>query len=156
MRLIGRGHSAAQRLLSALNLPSAVGRGPWSSHTKVLEKAANDLLEQELENAALEVKRWKLANDEILVDGNHATDERLRELLVDAGVSIDGSWSSRGWSARDGVVAVVSIDTGKVLDVVYLSNSCTACQQKERERGLQFKNAPQRRQFTETRHLWLP
>ena len=37
------------------------------------------------------------------------------ELVLDAGVSIDGSWNQRGWSARDGVVAVISIDTGKVL-----------------------------------------
>ncbi|CAH3133419.1 unnamed protein product [Pocillopora meandrina] len=32
-------------------------------------------------------------------------------LFVDAGVSADGSWSQRGWSACDGVVAVISIDT---------------------------------------------
>ena len=42
--------------------------------------------------------------------------------MVEAGASIDGLRSSRGWSARDGVVAAVSVDTGKVLDVVYLLN----------------------------------
>ena len=41
-------------------------------------------------------------------------------------------------AAEDGpqeIVAVVSVDTGKVLDVFYLSNSCTACQGKEREKN---------------------
>ena len=31
------------------------------------------------------------------------------------------------------MVAVVSIDTGKVLDVIFLSNSCVSCEQKKRE-----------------------
>ena len=53
--------------------------------------------------------------------------------MVEAGASIDSSWSSRGWSPRDGVIAAISIDTGKVVDVVYLTNSCTSCVQKERE-----------------------
>ncbi|CAH3044829.1 unnamed protein product, partial [Pocillopora meandrina] len=40
-------------------------------------------------------------------------------------VVVDGSWNQQGWSARDGVVAVISINTGKVLDAIFLSNSCT-------------------------------
>lgn len=31
------------------------------------------------------------------------------------------------------MVAVVSIDTRKVLDVIFLSNSCGACEQNKRE-----------------------
>lgn len=53
LRLIARGHSAAERLMSVLNLPSPVGRALWSSHTKVLLKAANELLDTELSNADL-------------------------------------------------------------------------------------------------------
>ena len=133
LRLIGRGHSAAERLMSVLNLPSPVGRAPWSSHTKTLLKAVNELLDTQLSSAALEVKRFKIANGSLAVGGAEKSDQELRELVVEAGASIDGSWSSRGWSARDGVVAAVSVDTGKVLDVVYLTNSCTSCDQKERE-----------------------
>ena len=46
------------------------------------------------------------------------------DVLVYAGVSINGSWKTRGWSARDGMVAVVSFDIGKVLKVIFLSNLC--------------------------------
>ena len=60
-------------------------------------------------------------------------DEQLADVVLDAGISIDGSWNKRGWSARDGVVAVISIDTGKVMDVVFLSNACTTCGQQERK-----------------------
>ena len=60
LRVIGCGHSAAERLMSVLNLSSPVGRAPWSSHTKALLKAAKELLDIELLNAALEVLWWKV------------------------------------------------------------------------------------------------
>ena len=60
------------------------------------------------------------------------TDEHLKD-VVDAGVSVDGSWNSRGWYARYGMVTIISVDTGKVVDVIFLSNSCSACGQKKRE-----------------------
>lgn len=131
MRLIGRGHSAADRLSSVLNLHRPVNRAPWSSHTKALEEAASKLLEKELSNAALEVRHYLLSNGQISLEA----DEQIEDKVIDVGVSLDGSWSSRGWTARDGVVAAVSIDTGKVLDVIYLTNTCNMCEQKERERN---------------------
>jgi len=67
------------------------------------------------------------------VGGAEKRDQELQELVVQAGASIHGSWSSRGWSAQDVVVATVSVDTGKVVDVVYLRNSSTSCDQKKRE-----------------------
>lgn len=46
-------------------------------------------------------------------------------------VSFDGLWCSRGWSARDRVVAGISLKTGKELDVIYPSSSCSTCDQLE-------------------------
>ena len=114
LRLIGRGYSAATKVLSVLNLPRPVSNVSWSAHTKAIGLAANELLERELQNAVLQVKRYKLENGDLdaNVDSSIA-DEQLKDIVVDAGVSIDGSWNSRGWSARDGMVPVVSIDTGK-------------------------------------------
>ena len=95
LRLTGRGHSAAKRVLSVLNVPSPVNKGSWSNHTKALERIANDLLEKELKNAAIEVKRFLQGEKE---DMNNAdmSDEQLAELVLDAGVSVDGSWNLRG------------------------------------------------------------
>ena len=131
LRLAGRGRSAAQKILSVLNLPSPISRDTWSNHTKTLEQVANELKERELKNAALEVKRFLQGENE---DMAAMSDEQLADLILDAGVSIDGSWNKRGWTARDGVIAVISIDTGKVLDVEFLSNSCRTCEQKKRKR----------------------
>ena len=132
LRLTGRGHSVAKRVLSVLNLPSPVNKDSWSNHTKALERIAHDLLEEELKNAAIEVKRFLQGGKEDLNTAD-MSDEQLADLVLDAGVSIDGSWNQRGWAARDGVVAVISIDTGKVFDVAFLSNSCTACEQMKRK-----------------------
>ena len=103
----------------------------WTAHTKALEVAANKLLERELQNAVLQLKRYKLENGDLDANVDSSTpDEQLKDIVVDSGVPTDGSWNSHGWSAQDGMVVVVSIDTGKVLDVVFLFNSCAACEQK--------------------------
>ena len=51
------------------------------------------------------------------------------------GATFDCSWNSRGWSARDGLVASVSEDTGKVLDVIYLTRECSKCKGMEEKRA---------------------
>ncbi|CAC5406686.1 unnamed protein product [Mytilus coruscus] len=48
-------------------------------------------------------------------------------------VSVDGSWAHVGFSSRFGFVSVISVDTGKVLDYVTLSNECKSCKKWERE-----------------------
>ena len=48
---------------------------------------------------------------------------RLRgtEKTADVGVSVDGIWQKKGFSSRLGVVRVISIDSGKVLDFRFYS-----------------------------------
>lgn len=127
-RSIGCGYSAAQRFCSIVNLPDPVCKQSWSRHTQAILKAAETLLEEELNEAGFEVK--KLLRD--IGDIEDCLDEELREKVVNAGASLDGSWSSRGWSARDGIVAAISVETGKVVDVVYLSCSCSECSKMEK------------------------
>ena len=52
-------HFAAQKVLSILNLPRPVSNVSWTAHTKATEKAANELLERELKNVVLQVKRHR-------------------------------------------------------------------------------------------------
>ena len=52
-------HFAAQKVLSILNLPRPVSNVSWTSHTKAPEKAVNELLERELKNAMLQLKRHR-------------------------------------------------------------------------------------------------
>ena len=52
-------HFAAQKVLCILNLPRPVSNVSCTAHTKALEKAANELLERELKNAMLHLKRHR-------------------------------------------------------------------------------------------------
>jgi hypothetical protein len=47
--------------------------------------------------------------------------------IVECAVSIDGSWLTTGFSSRHGFVSMISIDTGKVLDRIYMCSTCTGC-----------------------------
>lgn len=62
------------------------------------------------------------------------TDKDPEYTIVDVGASFDCSWSNGGWSARDGVVAAIAEDTGRILDVTYMSSSCSQCIKMEEKR----------------------
>ena len=128
-RAIGGGYSAASKVFSFLGL-APINKNSWTDHTKKIEERARILLETELNRAAREVKEWKFSNGEL-----DCSLEELDDTVVDAGVTIDASWSSRGWSATDAVVAAISADTGKVVDVVHMSSSCTECKRMQKKKA---------------------
>ena len=64
----------------------------------------------------------KEAADEVRINANCTEGE-----VVDAGISNDGTWQKRGFSLLNGVVASLSIDTGKVLDIEVMSRYCNVC-----------------------------
>ena len=130
-RTIARGHTAASKMLSFLGL-KPINKQHWTENTKKIEEEAEKALQKELDRAAFGVKEWKFANGEL-----ECTREELPDVVVDAGVTIDASWSSRGWSATDAVIAAISADTGKVVDVVHMCSFCSECRKmaKKREDG---------------------
>ena len=53
---------------------------------------------------------------------------------ADVGVSVDGKCQRKGFSSTHGVVAAISIDNEKVLDVAILSKSCKGCTSMKKNR----------------------
>jgi hypothetical protein len=51
---------------------------------------------------------------------------------VDCGISCDGSWQRRGHSSLNGCVTIISMETGKVLDVEALTSHCKECKYYEK------------------------
>jgi hypothetical protein len=49
---------------------------------------------------------------------------------ADIAVSFDGTWAKRGFTSLTGVVFVISVDTGEVLDYHVLSKACQKCSLK--------------------------
>jgi len=48
--------------------------------------------------------------------------------------NFDCSWNSRGWQAKEGVVAAITQDNGKIVDVIHKVSFCRECRKKQDER----------------------
>ena len=46
-------------------------------------------------------------------------------------VLVDGTWQRRGFSSLNGVVATVTVSTGKVVDIEIMSRNCKSCESHE-------------------------
>ena len=53
------------------------------------------------------------------------SDDDLDELVQDCAASFDGTWKNRELLSHRCIVSAISVDTGEVLDVEYISNLCT-------------------------------
>ena len=55
--------------------------------------------------------------------------------IYDIAVSGDGTWRKRGYSSSCGIVSVLSLATGKVLDTEIMSKECKTCLRNNRKEG---------------------
>ena len=92
----------------------------------VIVQKTEEEAEQELKGAGVHLLNLlKAENPEI-------TDESFEDIPV----SFDGTWEKRGHTSLFGVLFVLSVDTGEVLDYYVLSKYCKACSQWESKRTL--------------------
>ena len=49
------------------------------------------------------------------------------KIIANVAVSVDGTWQKRGHSSKIGVVFVISVRTGEILDYEVLSQVCHSC-----------------------------
>ena len=114
----GGGYESLASFCSIMNMPCISKR----AYQKQLETIL-DVLEQEakeeMPNAAKEIHE-STTSEELSDDG-----------VVDTAVSFDGTWAKRGFTSQTGVVFVVAVDTGKVLDYHCLSKFCQKCSLKK-------------------------
>ena len=123
MRSIGCGHAAAKRFCGLMNMPPPPRPTPYSHHNKALLKAVKEVSLETMTDAATEI---------------HTKDGESINDIVQCGISCDGTRQRRGFSSLNGCVTVISIDTGKVLDVEALSKVCKQCKDHEDD-----KDSPQ-------------
>ncbi|GFX58660.1 CCHC-type domain-containing protein [Trichonephila clavipes] len=116
LRIIGKGHSAAMKLCSAINVKSP-SKTAFKYLEKKLEHVSNNVAYKTMNEAAAEIHE-KNNFDEV----------------VQCGVSVDGTWQRRGHLSLNGCVSAISIDTGKVLDMEVMSKMCRFCLKKHENR----------------------
>ncbi|GBN11246.1 hypothetical protein AVEN_237166-1 [Araneus ventricosus] len=107
LRLMGRGFSAGMKLLCTLNLPY-VCKKTFRIHELKLLEAVKYSCEENMKAASKEVQNFKKTTT--------------------CGVSVDGTWQRRGHMSLNGCVSVISIDTGKILDLEVMTQYCKMCE----------------------------
>ena len=118
MRAIGKGRSAAQKLFSIINLGSVVSKPTWAKTSATLCENTHQVADRNMKHAGSEVR--KILN---------TTDDQ--EKIINSGTSFDCSWNSRGWQAKEGVVAAISQENGKIVDIVQKTSYCRECKYKQ-------------------------
>lgn len=110
MRQLGKGHKGAVTLCKVMNMPQPAWHSAYQKTSAKLAQAAKVVAIKSMANAASEVRN--------LVDSE------------ECGVSGDGTWQKRGHSSLNGCVSLISVRTGKVIDVEGLSSKCRACESR--------------------------
>ena len=107
MHELGKGHTALD-----------TGTFSHVMNTTIMSHSAYDRLFAILHSASLFMAKESMAQGGI----------QVKEVGSDTIVSIDGTWHRRRRSSHNGVVAVISKVTGKVLDFEVLCNYCRLCE----------------------------
>lgn len=127
MRAIGKGRSAAMKLFSIMDLGKPVSNKTWTRQTTDLTNQIRIVAERNMKLAAEEVHTIAAGDGAFVQDG-----------VVSAGTSFDCSWNSRGWQAKQGVVAAIAQINGKIIDVVQKISYCRECKVKQKERDEKY------------------
>ena len=99
-------------------LPKPVTKNNYDKIIKRIHKATKDVAEQTMEEACKEIR------------GDAGPEE-----IINTPVSGDGTWQRRGHSSLNGVMTVISMDTGKILDVEAMCWSCKSVLQTKSKTG---------------------
>ena len=111
-----------QAFCTKMNLPLPVHKEAYNNHLKQIEQEVILEAEVKMNQAASRLKDIIKAEDpdrvKTIVNGKE---------IAEVAVSVDGTWQKRGHSSKFGVVFVLSIRTGEVLDYEVLSHFCQEC-----------------------------
>ena len=94
---IGVGHTSLTKLCGFLNMAPPMTKNAYDALSYSIKVASKQVTEKSLSDAAARL--------------------RGTEPTADIGVSVDCTWQRKGFSSALGVVAAISIDNEKVLDV---------------------------------------
>ncbi|GFU49514.1 uncharacterized protein TNCV_1590601 [Trichonephila clavipes] len=107
LRLIGRGFTAGKNLLYTLNLP-CISKNTFRAHELKLLEAVQLCSEENMKAPSKDVQNFKKSTT--------------------CGVSVDGTWQRKGHMSLNGCISVISIDTGKLLDLEVMTQYCKMCE----------------------------
>ena len=126
----GLGLTNLQKLCTAFDLPLPLSHAAYNDLMKKCECCYSNEADASLKKAALNLKNMVKEKDPNCKDLDPLSD------IFEVSVSVDGTWQKRyGYSSLHGVVFVVAIDTGEVLDYEIRSKVCFQCKSKEHKKA---------------------
>ena len=101
MTACGQHYARLEKFSSLMNVPVPMTANNYDKIVKKLLRATKSVAEVTMQDAC---------------DDLHAVEDAETTSIVNTAVSCDGSWHCRGHSSLNGVVTVISMKNGKVLD----------------------------------------
>ena len=112
MRRCGKGHHGLRRFLMLMNHPPPMSEINYRKLFLTFSEAVRQVAAKSMLDASVEI---------------HDSVSTVKEDIVDTAASFDGAWQRRGHCSLNGVVAAISMATGKILDVASFSKYCPRC-----------------------------
>lgn len=106
-KTLGLGHSALKQFCALMDLPPPVSAPSFGASVDQMELASQSVAQESMMRAAAEEEE-KTGNNKVTVSG-------------------DGTWHKRGFTSVHGVVSLIGLLTGKVIDFIVLSLVCKIC-----------------------------
>ena len=112
------GHAGLSKFCATINLSPPVTQRAYNQHLVEIEKNSTKHAEELMREAAdrLREKVHRERPDDIDSNG-----------VAEVAVTVDGTWQKRGHSSKIGVIFVISVDTGEILDYCVKSLFCHVC-----------------------------
>ena len=125
---LSMGHAELERFCGIIGLPPPVSKRAYNELLKKIKDATVKYTEEVMVDAANRLKEIIEREEPSKI---HIDDSGNK--IADVGVTVDGTWQKRGHVSKIGVVFVMAIRTGEVLDYVVKSLSCHECRCHERD-----------------------
>ena len=120
------GRAGLIKFCADMDLSPPVHKEPYNAHLKNIETASVETAKNVMQNAA----------DRLISLTESEEPDNIEEedgyKIAKVAISVDGTWQRRGHSSKIGVVFVISIRTGEVLDYEVLSMICGECKAREK------------------------
>ncbi|CAB3999381.1 Hypothetical predicted protein [Paramuricea clavata] len=112
----GGGYESLESFCNIMNMP-CMSKTSYYQHLETILNALEAEAREEMKQAAERLR-------ERIIKENSCGDKTS---VIDAAVSFDGTWAKRGFASLTGIVFVISVDTGEVLDYHVVPKSCQIC-----------------------------
>ena len=104
------GHAGLSQFCGVINLPPPMAKEAYQNHLIQIEKATKRNAEEVMKDAA------KRLRDKVSIEHPNDIEMDGEEVIANVAVTVDGTWQKRGHSSKIGVVFVISVLTGEILD----------------------------------------